>query len=167
MEGDWPQLEGLLTRRGGCTYLSHGTSEFRASACFMMVAHWFLAPHPICSCCSILFLCVVVCDVGWSVSCTELVLDCFLKHQEDRLVPSASRHTDLLLQLGKRPQEWGLQRGQMLCRRARLNGSDYSLIPPCVTIPEGFTTYRSRDWWRAPCWKSPFVALSDPPHFST
>jgi len=35
MEGDWPQLEGLLTRRGGCTYLSHGTGEFRASSCLI------------------------------------------------------------------------------------------------------------------------------------
>lgn len=154
MEGDWPQLEGLLTWRGGCTYLSHGTSEFRASDCFMMLAHWFLAPHPICSCSSIPFLCVVVWDAGWSVSCTELGLDCFLKHQQDGLVPSASRQAspiswlppaDLLLQLGKWAQEWGLQWGQMLCRRARLNDSDCSLIPPCVTISEGFTTDRSQD----------------------
>lgn len=56
MEGVWPQLEGLLTRRGGCTYLSHGTSEFRASVCLMNdfgplifgpASHLFILFHPI------------------------------------------------------------------------------------------------------------------------
>lgn len=54
MEGVWPQLEGLLARRGGCTYLSHGTREFGATICLMTLARWFLAPRPVCASPSIL-----------------------------------------------------------------------------------------------------------------
>lgn len=52
------------------------------------------------------------------------------------------------------------------CSKRRINGSSYSLIPPCVMIPASFSTKRSQDWWRALCsrsWSSPFRAPNDPP----
>lgn len=98
MEGVWPQLEGLLTRRGGCTYLSHGTSEFRASICFM---NYFdtVVFFPV-SCLFILFHHVLMhIDRGCGVKC--------LPHQVGvRLFPFCNARTgssppgDPFLQLG-------------------------------------------------------------------
>ena len=104
----------------------------------------------------------LVWDVGWSVSLTKLGLDyfstSFLKHTglsppiPGTHLPSAGCLWEIFFSsCGERTQEWVLQQARMICRRARINGSHYSLIPPRIMIPEGFTTERSQAWWRAPC----------------
>lgn len=126
MEGVWPQLEGLLARRGGCTYLSHGTREFGATICLTSLAHWFLAPHPMCTSSSILRCAWWGCGVqhlphvlefsyfstsllgGWACPLCSLA-DCL-----GRLSPAGGTNS-----------RTSLPQGQTVCLRGRASGSNY------------------------------------------